>query len=295
MDIDQLRTFLAVLRHGSFSRAGQALRIGQSTVSFHISALESAAGAKLLDRGGGRVRLTASGVTLERYARRIIELRDQALERLAAEEAGQLGRLTVAASTIPADYLLPPVLARFCQSHPKVGVRVVVSDSRGALEQLLAQEADLAVVGARRADRRLSFTTFAEDEIVLVGRAHHPLTSKRPSDVELAKARLIVREEGSGTREAAEAFFAWQGDDGPPPLEVSSTTAAKRCVLEGAGLALLSRRAVDAELEAGELALINAPKLPVQRRFHLRRPRPSRRHCFNIIDSSHQHHRFIRP
>jgi len=273
MQLDQLRTFLAVLRHGSFSRAGQALRIGQSTVSFHIAALESAAGARLLDRKGGHLRLTQSGVTLERYARRIIELRDEALERLSAEEAGQRGRLTLASSTIPADYLLPPVLARFCQSHPKVGVRVDVSDSRGALEQLLAQEADLALVGARRADRRLVFTAFAEDEIVLVGRAHGPLTSKRPSEAELAKARLIVREEGSGTRQAAEAFLALQGADGPPPLEVSSTTAAKRCVLEGAGLALLSRRAVEEELRGGTLTVVSAPRLPVQRRFYLVRAR----------------------
>ncbi|MFT3840103.1 MAG: LysR substrate-binding domain-containing protein [Myxococcaceae bacterium] len=273
MDLDQLRTFLSVLKHGSFSRAGQALRIGQSTVSFHIAALESSAGARLLDRKGGKVRLTASGITLERYARRILELRDEALENLSAQEKGERGRLTLAASTIPADYLLPPVLARFTESHPRVSVRVEVSDSGRALDRLLAQEADLAIVGATRADRRLRFTAFAEDEIVLVGRAIHPLTHKRPSEVELAKARLIVREEGSGTRQAAEAFIAQQGADGPPPLEVGSTTAAKQCVLEGAGLALLSRRAVDQELKSGAMVALSLPGFPVRRRFHLVRAR----------------------
>jgi DNA-binding transcriptional LysR family regulator len=273
MELDQLRTFLAVLQYGSFSRAGQALRIGQSTVSFHVAALESSAGARLLDRKGGRVRLTQSGVVLERYARRILDLRDHALEQLQAQERGELGRLTIAASTIPADYLLPPVLARFAQLHPRVGIRIEVSDSRRALERLLAQEADLAVVGAVRADRRLRFTAFAEDEIVLVGRAQHPLTSKRPTALELAKMRLIVREEGSGTRQAAQAFIAHQGSDGPPMLEVGSTTAAMQCVLEGAGLALLSRRAVEKELRDGTLAALAVTGLPVRRRFHLVRAR----------------------
>ncbi len=293
MELDQLRTFLAVLRHGSFSRAGQALHLGQSTVSFHVKALEASVGSRLLDRRGGRVRLTASGATLERYARRIIGLRDEALQRLNAEGAGETGRLLVAASTIPGDYLLPPVLARFTQDHPKVAVRVEVSDSRRALEVLLAQQVDLAVVGARSSDRRLAFTAFAEDEVVLVGRSHHPLTSRRPTEAGLAKVHLIVREEGSGTRAAAAAFIALQGTDGPPPLEVGSTNAAKQCVLEGAGLALLSRRAVERELREGTLALVSAPGLPVRRRFHLVRaraasPTPAARRFAQLLFQFHR-------
>src|SRR5262245_11822840 len=113
MDIDQLRTFLAVLDHGSFSHAAEARGIGQSTVSFHVKALETSVGAKLLDRRGGQVRPTATGNVLRRYALRIVSLRDEALARLRAEESGQVGRLTIAASTIPAEHLLPPVLAEF--------------------------------------------------------------------------------------------------------------------------------------------------------------------------------------
>ena len=103
MEIDQLRTFLSVLDHGGFSRAAEALRVGQSTVSFHVKALETAVGARLLDRRRGRVRATPAGRLLARYALKLVALRDEALARLRDEEAGERGRVRVAASTIPAE------------------------------------------------------------------------------------------------------------------------------------------------------------------------------------------------
>src|SRR5262245_48995833 len=100
MEIDQLRTFVAVLEHASFSRAGKALRIGQSTVSFHVKALESAVGARLCDRRGTRVRATGAGRVLRRYATRILALRAEAIEHLRGEERGEKGEVRVAASSV---------------------------------------------------------------------------------------------------------------------------------------------------------------------------------------------------
>jgi len=145
MDVGQLRTFLAVLEHGSFSHAAEALRIGQSTASFHIKALETSVGTRLLDRRGGRVRPTATGAVLRRYALRIVSLRDEALARLRAEESGEAGRLTIAASTIPGEYLLPQHRGRqaMCDRGHRFGSAVAtlgrggprcraVGDRRGA-------------------------------------------------------------------------------------------------------------------------------------------------------------------
>jgi DNA-binding transcriptional LysR family regulator len=103
VEFDQLRTFLAVLEHGSFARAGQALDLGQSTVSFHIKALEQRVGVGLLERGRGRVGPTAEGRLLAPYARRIVGLRDEALARLDAGRTGEAGNLVLAASTIPGE------------------------------------------------------------------------------------------------------------------------------------------------------------------------------------------------
>jgi len=276
MDIDQLRTFLAVLEHGSFSRAAEAMRIGQSTVSFHIKALETAVSARLLDRRGGAVRPTATGSVLRRYAQRIVSLRDEALARLRAEESGQAGRLTIAASTIPGEYLLPPLLARFLTAHPRVAVTIEVSDSSKAITRLLAHECDVALVGARARDKRVIYTPFAEDEVVLVGRAHDPLTPRKLSGRDFGRNRIIVRGEGSGTRQAASAFLARQSSsrgDALARLEVGSTEAAKRCALQGIGLALVSRHAVAEDLDAGLLAIVSAPGLPVRRSFYAARVR----------------------
>src|SRR5438552_2422241 len=127
MDLDQLRTFLAVLEHGNFSRAAQALRLTQSTVSFHVKALETELGARLVDRVGGRpssgstaIRPTAAGRVLRRYAGRLLALRDEAVARVAGEEHAHAGRVQIAASTIPAEYVLPGRLRDFQRGHPNV-------------------------------------------------------------------------------------------------------------------------------------------------------------------------------
>ena len=270
MEIHQLRTFLAVLEHGSFSRAGEALGLGQSTVSFHVKALETAVGARVLDREGGGVRPTSTGAVLRRYALRIVSLRDEALAQLHAEEAGQAGCLAIAASTIPAEYLMPPLLAVFLAAHPRVAVSVEVSDSRQALARLAAHECDLALVGARARDKRMVSVPFAEDEVVLVAKAD-ARTPRRLSAADLRRVRLIVREEGSGTRQAAAAFLARHASargEQVAPLQVGSSEAARRCVLQGIGMALLSRHAVSADVEAGRLVVVAAPGLPVRRSFH---------------------------
>ena len=268
MELDQLRTFLAVLSHGSFSRAATALRIGQSTVSFHVKALEVAAGARLLDRRG-TVRPTPAGRVLRRYALKLVQLRDEALLRVRDEEAGQAGRVTLAASTIPGEYLLPPVLAAFRRAHPKVALRVEVSDSRAAYDALLAQDCDLALVGAPLKDPRVVATPFADDEIVLVGATRSTQLPKRLTRAQLREVPLIVRGEGSGTHDAVGALLG----DGAAQLQVSSAEAAKRCVLAGLGLAFLSRRAVAEELSEGRLQVVALPGTPVKRRFYALRLR----------------------
>ena len=271
MEIDQLRTFLSVLEHGSFSRAGEALRIGQSTVSFHVKALETAVGSRLLDRGGGRVVPTAAGEALRSYAVRILSLRDEALSRLRAQESGDAGQIVLAASTIPAEYLLPPVLGPFLAAHPAVSVRVDVSDSKKALAALVDEECDLAIVGQEPRERRVVASAFAEDEVLLVGAP--ALVPAGKASPELGATRFIVREEGSGTRGAVARILAAVAPPRSAIVQVGSSEAAKRCALEGVGLAFISRRAVAEELEAGRLRVAKVAGTPVRRRFWVARLR----------------------
>jgi len=271
MEIDQLRAFLAVLDEGSFSRAGQALGIGQSTVSFHIQALERAVGAQLVDRGAGAPRATAAGGVLRPYARRLLALRDEALSRVHRGEMAESGHVVVAASTVPAEHILPAVLAAFRRGRPGVTVSVRVSDSRGALAALLADACDLALVGARPADRRVRAVPFADDEVLLVGPTSGPYAVRGAATrARLAALPLVLREEGSGTRRSVDRLVARlrDGHDTPAPIVVGSSEMARRCVLAGAGISFLSRHAVDADLRRGSLRRLPFPGTPARRRFY---------------------------
>jgi DNA-binding transcriptional LysR family regulator len=273
MEFDQLRTFLAVLEHGSFVRAGQALHIGQSTVSFHVKALEESVGSSLVERGRRRVGATAAGRILVPFAERILALREEALGALAGEQNGETGRLSIAASTIPGEYLLPPLLAHLRTRHPRISIEVEVSDSEKAAAALLARGCDLALVGRRPRDRRIAILPCGHDEIVLVGLAPNPFAPEgRLTLRELRGVPLILREKGSGTREAVAKLLPHVTG---AIVRVGSTEAAKRCVQHGLGLSFLSRMAVADELAAGLFQVVALPGTPVRREFYALRLRAS--------------------
>jgi DNA-binding transcriptional LysR family regulator len=216
VNFEQLQAFLAVLDQGAVARAADTLGVTQSTVSFHLKALESALGTRLMDRTGRRVRATAAGRALVRYARRLVALRDEALARVGATTAGTAGEVRIASSTIPAEYLLPPVLARFHAKNPDVRIGISVSDSKRALASLLDEAFDLALVGTEPRDRRLVAAPFATDEIVLVGSPRSSarggaLARPRTSRVSLSscarrgrgrRTRSLASSRGGGSRRA---------------------------------------------------------------------------------------------
>jgi len=273
MEFDQLRTLLAVLEHRSFVRAGEALGIGQSTVSFHVKALEQRVGVVLLERGRGSIGPTAAGRALLPYAQRIVALVDEARARLDSSKKGEVGELALAASTIPGEYLLPPLLAAFRVRHPGIRLEMAVFDSEKALAALLAREVDLAIVGTRPRGRELVSGIFAHDEIVLVGPAESAFAPHGKLSVkELKDVPLVLREQGSGTREAIARFLP-HVHDSKHALRVGSTEAAKRCVQHGMGLAFLSRQAVASELAAGLFMVVALAGTPVRRTFYWARHR----------------------
>lgn len=275
MDFDQLRTLLAVVEHGSFTRAAEALGLSQSTVSFHVKALESVAGTKLLDRGRDGVRPTASGELLRDYAQRLWTLRAEAMAQLGAQTDGQRGRVVVAASTIPGEYLLPEHLAALRGTHPGVHVRVDISNSAEATAAVVAEQCDLALVGKRPQDRRLLAEPFGEDEVVLVMRSGDDALAalSAPEDPMewLGSVPLVLRAEGSGTRSAVAPLLAHPAFErsAAPRVTVGSTEAAKRCVLVGLGATFVSKHAVADELALDRLQVVPLPGLPITRRFWL--------------------------
>ena len=258
----RLRAFAAVARRGSFSRAAEELFITQPAVSKHVASLEAELGP-LFERRRRGAALTPAGELLADHVLRAEAL--LASGRRAAEAArdGHMGTLSLAASGIPGTYVLPPLLARFHEEHSTVTIDFQLSTSGGALELVRAHRAELGVIGGLVVPPELENETLIEDEIVLVGPPS--LGDRRLNPRELAELTWIYREEGSATRAAVEAARWEAGLHVTRSLELPSWEAVKLAVARGAGIAAVSRLALELELQAGILVVLDLPRWQVER------------------------------
>jgi predicted ATPase/DNA-binding transcriptional LysR family regulator len=259
----RLRAFAAIARRGSLSGAAEDLYVSQPAVSKHLAALESELGKSLVTRGREGATLTAAGEVLADYVLRAEALLANAHRALAADDGGGTGTLTIAASGIPGTYLLPEHLARFRDRHPGVELEFDVTTSDGALELVRAHTVELGVVGGLTLPSELESEPLLEDEIVLVGPPS--LGGRRLRPKELEGLRWLSREEGSATRAAVETARWELGLHSVEKLELQSWEAVKLAVGNGAGIAAISRLALDVELEAGRLVVLDVPRWRLSR------------------------------
>ena len=265
----RLRAFAAVARTGSFSRAAEELYVSQPAVSKHVASLEAELGARLFDRSRAGVTLTAAGESLADYVLRAEALLANARRALAAQP--ETGVLALAASGIPGTYLLPEPLAEFHAAYPRIEVDFRLSTSGEALELVRAHRVELAVVGGLDAPAELESEPLVEDELVLAGPPALGGRRLRPRD--LVGQTWISREEGSSTRAAVEAA-RWQlGLHAVRTLDLPSWEAVKRAVARGAGITAISRFALELELQAGALAVLDVPRWRVSRTISVIRAR----------------------
>jgi DNA-binding transcriptional LysR family regulator len=281
MDLKVLEAFCRIVELKSFSRAAEAVELTQPTVSAHIKTLEGEVGIRLFDRAGRAVKPTQAGELLYGYARRILTIRDEAWQALGEHKGGLTGHLTVAGSSIPAAYLLPALVAEFKRKHPAVGLTLAAGDSRGVAREVAEGRIEVAMVGARFDEARLRYERFAEDELVLAVPPDHPWADRatvRPQ--ELLGQSFILRERGSGTRKVMEEALAARGVNPASlraALEVTSSEAVRQALKAGAGIAIVSRRAIEDEIRYRQLIVLGVQGLRLRRDFflvsHRSRPR----------------------
>jgi DNA-binding transcriptional LysR family regulator len=273
MDLWQLHVFRTVVDERSFSRAGRAVHLSQPTVSSHIKDLEDHFGCRLIDRLSREAAPTRAGELLYGYARRLLDLRDEAESALAAFHGTLQGRLTVGGSTIPGGYLLPRVVGAFLRRHPGVRIALTVGDTGEMLSAIAAGALELAVVGARSRDRAVEQTPLTGDEMRLVVPADHPWAGRESvAPPELAAAPFILRETGSGTLTAFQERLEGAGlrlDGLNVVAEMGSTGAVIQGIKGGVGVSVLSAVAVAEELAAGALAALSIQGMDLRRRFYL--------------------------
>jgi DNA-binding transcriptional LysR family regulator len=249
--LPHLETFALAAETGSFTAAARRLGLTQAAVSQRIAALEKELAVSLFARQGGRASLTDAGRALHEFASRIRSQHDQAPQELTGRRAPASGELTLAASSVPGEYLLPDLLRRFQASHPHVRVKARITGSDQVFDLVEHGDADLGLAGVRNDRPNLVQQRFARDEMLLVVRPGHPWAGRACVALgELRSEPLIVREHGSGSRTCLEQALGREGcslGDFRVALELGSNEAITAAVRRGLGAAFLSSLAVHAQ------------------------------------------------
>jgi len=274
MEIDQVKTFLAVASSDGFHRAAEALRISQPAVSARIRALEDSLGVKLFTRGRSHFSLSPAGKALRPHAEQL--LREVALARQAIHElqpsAG--GALRIAAALSVCTYFLPDVMKDYQAANAKVMVTLRSGNSLEVLKMVLDGEADIGV--ARSLNHpEVETMTLRDDPLVLVGHPAHPAARKRRVRLEEVESwQLIFFDRGSSDWTLSQGLFRRAGLLPNVVLEVETIEAAKRMVERKLGLSFLPQIAVTQELQRGKLVAIQIVDAePLHRNLDVIHPR----------------------
>lgn len=263
----QLEAFVAAARHGNVTRAAQDLCLSQPAASQALADLETQLGEKLFDRRGRRLLLNASGRALLPLAvdvlTRAIELR-----QLFASGGEFGGELHIGASSTVGSYLMPVLMGRFVTSHPGVRATLEVANSDAIVRALLRFEVDVGFSEGSCLHDDIEALPWRMDSLVVLAAADHPLARRTRVDLdELVGEAWILRERGSGTREAFERATSGRLGGVRVLLELGHTEAVKQAVAAGLGLGCLSRLAVERELRHGELKALPVTGLRLERRL----------------------------
>ena len=270
MNLDHVRSFLEVIKRGSLSEAARALGVSQPAVSNQIKRLELELGVELLIRGErGVVSLTAAGEAFLAFAEQVVAAREEMLQQLNHIKEEVSGELVIAASTTPGEFILPQLLSDFKARYPQVEAKVTIADTRDVVEKVLARECDIGFIGAPIERPRLTLTPLIEDEIVLAVYPDHPFAGREAIRLEeLQGQRLILREEGSGTRRSLEQLLAERGEKLPENnvvLVLGSTHAVIEAIQARLGIGFVSAFAVSRLQASGQLCTVPIEGLSLTR------------------------------
>lgn len=265
----QLQIFEAVVRLGGYTRAGEALHLTQPTVSMQVKKLSKTLELSLLEQIGRHVHPTTAGRDVYAATQEILG-RMVVLGDLASEHKGVVkGELRIAVITT-AKYFMPHLLGAFIAQHPQVKPRLIVTNRAKVLERLKSNEDDLLIMGQAPKELAVQAYPFINNELVVVAPPDHPLSDVHNITLEqLSQERFLVREPGSGTRQAVDRLFAEQGIKVTPYMELGSSEAIKQGVMAGLGLSVLSLYNLRLELTGNHIAILDVNGFPLIRRWYV--------------------------
>ncbi|MCP5142959.1 MAG: LysR family transcriptional regulator [Chromatiales bacterium] len=270
----QLQVFEAIVRLGSFTRAAEELFLTQPTVSMQIKKLADSLGLPLFEHVGRNVRPTEAGMEVYASCRKLFETLAN-LEMTMADLKGiKAGRLRLGVITT-AKYFTPEVLGEFCQLYPGIDVALKVSNRDRIIERIHANEDDLYIMGQAPTDQLdVEAFPFAPNPLVVMAPRNHPLVGQKNITLErIAQEPLILREPGSGIRDAALKVFDAAGLKPKVRMELGSNEAIKHAIVGGLGLSVLSLHTLTLEGTEGPVAILDVKGFPIMRQWYLVYPK----------------------
>lgn len=254
MNLKQLEAFVQVSESGSFSKAAKELFLTQPTISAHISSLEKELNVRLFIRNTKEVSLSDDGKDLYRYAKQITDLEKAIEERFYMDSDDGKHFITIAASTIPAQYLLPKVLMCYRERYPKEQIKIMETDSSEVVTQVVDHMVDVGFTGTVLEKKHCKYIPFYKDELAVITPdtpEYRMLKEQNRDDIDWIKRKpLILREEGSGTRKEAEKQLKNAGismEDLDIVASIANQETIKKSVKQGMGITVLSRLAAEDE------------------------------------------------
>jgi DNA-binding transcriptional LysR family regulator len=290
MEMRRLEALCKVIELKSFTKAAEALLLSQPTISEHIRILEEVVGEKLIDRLGREVLPTPAGRIFYQYARGILRMREDAVQALQEFKGNLSGHLILGASSIPGTYVLPSVMGSFKTAHPAIQVTLRISDSAQVIDEVLQGDVEGGMVGSKSNDRRLILEEIFSDELVLAVFPDHKWARKTRIRLdELAGEPFLSRERGSGTRTVMEKIIEAQGFDTSRLFvvgEMGSTEAIRQGVKARVGVSILSRFAIQEDLQYATLVVVEIDGVRFFRPLYLitRRNRKMSPLCSAFLD-----------
>ena len=249
MNLKQLESLVLIIESRSFSQAANKLFLTQPTISSHISLLEKELKTQLLVRTTKDVHPTEDGKKLYTYAKQILRLQDSIFEEFNVKTEDN-NLLTIGASSIPEQYILPYVLPRYRRKN-NVEFKILPGDSSEVIDKIINKEVEVGLVGTKVEHSNLVFEPFFKDKLVIITPVNEKYLKMKSQGFhinDLLKEPIIMREEGSGTRkEIKEILNAHNFDSKNLNViaTLNSVEAIKRSVQNNMGISIMSNLAAE--------------------------------------------------
>ena len=269
MNFRKLKIFYETAKHLNMTRVAKEMYISQPSISQSINELENDLGVKLFDRIGKKLYLTHEGEVFLNYTRRILNLYDESIKVIKDFDSNKAGKIVIGASTTIGIYILPEIIRKFSNEYSDIEISLIIENSKIIEGLILDNKIDFAFIEGDNSEEIIKEVIW-KDELVFICGDKSSLKDKGViSGEELKNQKIIMREDGSGTREQAELFLIKNKIKFNTFLELGNTEAIKKSVEANLGIACLSYMVVEDKIKTKDLFLFRLKEGKIERDLSL--------------------------